>query len=213
MDIFEAIRVNHEQLRDLLDKLESVRGPKAREKNFVRLRDEMVVHNAVEERVFYPTLLDEKDAREEALEAIEEHNVIAYLLADLEETPADDERWKAKLTVLHELFEHHVEEEEQEIFDTMQEILSDEETDEMGKEYQAEKDAARAQKKLPVEEEEDLAPRKRKGRSADDDEEDEFQEEEEEPDEEDEEGEPLQEELEGDVLEDEEDEEDEKEDR
>jgi len=117
----------------------SPRG-KTRERLLTKLTDELTLHAEAEEAVFYPVVLDEKDTRDAALEAIEEHRVITMILQDLEATATDDERWQAKLTVLRELFEHHAEEEEEEIFDEAQDLLDDDQADEMGKEFQQAKE-------------------------------------------------------------------------
>jgi len=136
MDIFEAIRADHGRCRGLMEQMESAspRG-KTRERLSAKLTDELTRHAEAEEAVFFPTVLDEKDTRDLALEAIEEHRVLVTILQDLEETACDDERWLAKLTVLRELFEHHVEEEEEEIFDEAQDLLTDDQADDMGKEF------------------------------------------------------------------------------
>jgi len=144
MDIFEAVRTDHEHCRELLEQMEesSPRG-KARERLLTKLKTEMSLHQEAEEQVFYPTVLDEKDCREGGLEAIEEHNVMNLMLLDLEETAVDDERWRPKVIVLREFFEHHIEEEQEEIFDEVQDLLTEEEAEDMGKEFVAAKEKVR----------------------------------------------------------------------
>ncbi|MCL2700203.1 MAG: hemerythrin domain-containing protein [Phycisphaerae bacterium] len=136
MDIFETIRTDHALCREIMEQMEesSPRG-KTRERLLTKLADEFTMHQEAEEAVFYPTVLDEKETRDAALEAIEEHHVLAMILQDLEGTATDDERWLPKLVVFREIFEHHAEEEEEEIFDEVQDLLTEDEADDMGKEF------------------------------------------------------------------------------
>ncbi len=141
MNIFEAIKTDHEIIRELLEKLhdKSARSA-ARRATLPRLKIVITLHQEAEEAAFYPCLLEEKDAREDALESLEEHNVINFVLRELDETAVDDERWRPKLIVLRELYEHHIEEEEDDLFDEAQDILTDEQADEAGKEFMAHKE-------------------------------------------------------------------------
>lgn len=157
MDIYEAIRDDHEEVRDLMEKLESSSQPTGKNASrlFNRLKETILIHMDAEENVFYPILLDEMDYREDALEAIEEHNLVKQLLHSLEETPRDDERYRPRFTVLRELFEHHIEEEEEDLFDNVQDILGEDETEGLGKQFLTHKQRA---KKTAVSELEEEAP-------------------------------------------------------
>lgn len=136
MDIFEAIRTDHGHCREIMDQLEasSPRG-KTRERLLTKLADELILHQEAEEAAFYPAVLDEKETRDTALEALEEHRVLSMILQDLEGTACDDERWLSRLTVLREFFEHHAEEEEEELFDEAQDLLDEDQADDLGKEF------------------------------------------------------------------------------
>jgi hypothetical protein len=72
------------------------------------------------------------ETHEISLEAYEEHKVVKRLLAELEAEPKDTEEWSAKFTVLKENVEHHVEEEEGEMFKKARKVLSEEEIEELG---------------------------------------------------------------------------------
>ena len=74
-----------------------------------------------------------------ALEAFEEHRVVKRLLSELESMPKTDERWGAKLKVLQENVEHHVEEEEGEMFKSARKVLSQEQIEELGARMEAAK--------------------------------------------------------------------------
>jgi hypothetical protein len=65
-----------------------------------------------EEQYFYQILLDETSEQEDLYSALEEHRAAKMVLSDLTEAAEDDPRWMARLKVLKEMIEHHVEEEE-----------------------------------------------------------------------------------------------------
>ena len=89
-----------------------------------RIIEELSVHAAIEESLFYPaTRVLVPDTEDVALESLEEHHVVKVLLAELEKMDPKDERFVAKTTVLIESVRHHVEEEEDEYFPKVREAL------------------------------------------------------------------------------------------
>lgn len=134
MNAFELLKKDHEKVSGILEKLDATteRGVKTREELFTQLKTELDIHAQIEEQILYPVLKEAKETKDITLEAYEEHGVVKQLLAELEEMPKDDEMWGAKLTVLKENVEHHVEEEEGEMFKSAREVLSKEEIEELG---------------------------------------------------------------------------------
>ncbi|MHB9029802.1 MAG: hemerythrin domain-containing protein, partial [Candidatus Latescibacterota bacterium] len=106
-----------------------------RQQQFSRMRDALLPHMYAEENYFYQYLMDHGGKREKLLEAVEEHRAARSVMQDIESTPADDERWMAKLTVLNELLRHHIQEEEGDIFDMAKKAMSDKEAKEMGSRF------------------------------------------------------------------------------
>jgi iron-sulfur cluster repair protein YtfE (RIC family) len=143
MDAFELLKKDHEKVSGIFEKLEPTteRGVKTREELFTTLKQELDVHAQIEETVLYPVLKEAQETEDITLEAYEEHNVVKQLLADLEEMPKDDESWGAKLKVLQENVEHHVEEEEGEMFKKARKILSQQQIDELGTKMEAARQA------------------------------------------------------------------------
>jgi len=86
---------------------------------------ELEIHAALEERLIYPAIREHIDADELMNEAIEEHHVVHVLLTELKKLRAQDERFKAKLKVLGELVNAHIEEEEGEILPQAEESSID----------------------------------------------------------------------------------------
>lgn len=146
MDAFTLLKQDHEKVSGIFEKLEDTteRAIKTREELFARLKTELDIHARIEETILYPVLKEAEETHEITLEAVEEHNVVKQLLGELEELPVDREEWKAKLTVLRENVEHHVEEEEGEMFKQARQVLSREQIESLGEQLQAAKQEQKA---------------------------------------------------------------------
>ena len=79
-----------------------------------------------------PALKEFAKTKDIALEAYEEHHVVDMVMAELEATPVSDETWAAKLTVAKENLEHHIEEEENEMFKQARQVMDDAQLEELG---------------------------------------------------------------------------------
>jgi len=141
MDAMELLRNDHEQVKKILEELESTseRGVKTREELLTKFKSEMTVHEKIEEEIFYPRLTKQARTKEIALEGYEEHHVVDLVMAELDGVPYDDETWAAKFTVMKENIEHHVEEEEGEMFKLARQALDKEELTELGERMQGRK--------------------------------------------------------------------------
>ena len=126
MNALNLLKQDHETVAQLLEKIDQTteRGVKTREELFTRLKTELDVHAKIEETIFYPALENEEETRDITLEAFEEHRLVKQLLSELEGMAKDNEQWTARFTVLKENVEHHVEEEEGEMFPKVRKILS-----------------------------------------------------------------------------------------
>lgn len=138
MDPFELLKKDHQKVSTLFQEIESASGD-GKLAIFRQLKQELDVHAHIEETIFYPALEGEKETREITLEAYEEHRVVKDLLSQLDAASAADEDWEARLTVLKENVEHHVDEEEGELFDKANDVLTGEQADDLGDRMQSEK--------------------------------------------------------------------------
>jgi hypothetical protein len=92
-----------------------------------------VQHTSIEQQVVYPWAREYiVDADAMILEAIEEHRVVTWLLADIATTAPGDERFDAKVTVMIEAVRHHVEEEEAGLFPDLRTVATRDELLELG---------------------------------------------------------------------------------
>jgi hemerythrin-like domain-containing protein len=146
MNAFNLLKTDHEKVAGILASIEETteRAAKGRDQLFARLKEELDLHAKIEEEIFYPALEESEETRDVTLEAYEEHRLVKQLLAELEEEPKDTEEWTAKFTVLKENIEHHVEEEEGEMFKKARKILSEEEIETLGNRLQEAKKQNRA---------------------------------------------------------------------
>jgi hemerythrin-like domain-containing protein len=134
MSAISLLKRDHDNLKGLLRELEPTteRAVKTRTELFARIKQELTVHEAIEEEIFYPTLKQHPRAKEIVLEGYEEHNVVDTLMSELEALPVDDETWGAKASVMIENIEHHIEEEEGEMFTKARQVFDEQELDELG---------------------------------------------------------------------------------
>ena len=146
MNAFALLKADHEKVAGILETIEDTteRAVKGRDELFARLKTELDLHAMIEEEIFYPALEETEETREITLEAYEEHRLVKQLLAELEAEPKDTEEWTAKFTVLKENIEHHVEEEEGELFKKARQALSEEEIETLGERLQEAKQQNRA---------------------------------------------------------------------
>jgi hypothetical protein len=91
----------------------------------------------MEEEVFYPPLRENKKTHVIVLEGYQEHHVADLILDELLELPSDSEMWQPKVKVLQENIEHHIEEEEDDMFKKARKVFSEEELEQLGARMEA----------------------------------------------------------------------------
>ena len=126
MKATELLKKQHKSVHGLFGELKKLKG-QARRKVMDQISAELAHHMAIEEDIFYPAVrgLDTKKTDEMIPEAFEEHHVVKLLLEEIPRLDPEDERFEAKMTVLSELIEHHVEEEEEEMFKAAEKLGDD----------------------------------------------------------------------------------------
>jgi len=141
MDAMSLLKEDHEKVKKILGELESTtdRGVKTREELFTKVKEELVVHEAIEEEIFYPALKEHSKTKEIALEGYEEHHVVDTVMAEIEGVAYDDEKWGAKFKVMKENLEHHIEEEEGEMFKQARQVFDEDELAQLGESMLARK--------------------------------------------------------------------------
>lgn len=138
MDAFDLLKADHRKVEELFSRLESARG-KAKLRVFEQIKTELDLHTHIEEKIFYPALEKPEQTHDLALEAYEEHAVVKNLLKELSRAKTADDEWQAQAKVLQENVEHHVQEEENELFKKADAALSEEDIEGLGERMEAEK--------------------------------------------------------------------------
>jgi hemerythrin superfamily protein len=133
-DAIDLLETDHRRLEDLLKSGEETTGRavKRRTEILLTITTELTAHELIEEKVLYPALKSHPEAKEIVLEGYQEHHVADVVLKELQGLRPSDERWGAKFKVFKENIEHHIEEEEGEMFKTARSVLSRRQLERLG---------------------------------------------------------------------------------
>ncbi|HSZ82924.1 MAG TPA: hemerythrin domain-containing protein [Polyangia bacterium] len=137
MDAIDLLKSQHRAVEDLFSKIEKSRDASKKDQLFTKLADSLAVHASIEEHHFYPAV-KEKRTEDILLEALEEHLGIKRVISDLLDTEIDDETFDAKIKVLKEQVEHHVEEEETDLFPKVRKLFDADQLEAIGQAMSAE---------------------------------------------------------------------------
>jgi hypothetical protein len=134
MDAIALLKADHDKVKKMLADGEETteRAEKTRTELFDTLKAEMMIHERIEEEIFYPALKEHPRAKEIVLEGFEEHHVVDEIMGELEATDVTDETWGAKFKVMKENIEHHIEEEEGELFKQARAVFDADELEQLG---------------------------------------------------------------------------------
>lgn len=126
MDAIVMLKADHKVVKGLFKKL------KGHDVSVVpKICKELTVHAKLEETIFYPAIRPLIEALD-VNEAYEEHHVVKFLIGELESMTSKDDNYEAKAVVLMEMVEHHVEEEEGELFPDVRKSMGRNELKELG---------------------------------------------------------------------------------
>ncbi|HNP59645.1 MAG TPA: hemerythrin domain-containing protein [Nitrospirales bacterium] len=104
-------------------------------KLFLKLKDALEAHSEAEEQVFYTPLQKNEETKQKINHANKEHEKVTTLLNEIEAMDPQDENWGKRVSKLKEDVQHHIQEEEGEIFKNARGILSQDQADQMGEEF------------------------------------------------------------------------------
>ena len=114
LDAIALLKADHDQVEDLFKQYEKASGDGRKEKLAKQICRELTIHTTIEEEIFYPACEGKVD--EDLLkEAYVEHDAAKVLIAEIEAGEPSDEFYNAKVKVLQEEIEHHLEEEEKRV--------------------------------------------------------------------------------------------------
>jgi hemerythrin-like domain-containing protein len=133
-DPITLLEQDHRRFEELLKEGEETteRAIKKRTELLKTISAALKRHEQMEEKILYPALKPHAEARDLVLEGYQEHHVADLIVAELQKLSKDDERWGAKLKVLKENLEHHIEEEETQMFPIARAVLDRDELEALG---------------------------------------------------------------------------------
>jgi hemerythrin superfamily protein len=132
MNATELLEQQHRKVEGTFDQLEDKDRDEGQEL-VQELANDLAAHFVIEQEIFYPAIREVD--QDQVKESFEEHSLAEVALKRLLST-RDDETFKARVSALKELIQHHVKEEEQELFPKVRESLGDERLEELGEEMQ-----------------------------------------------------------------------------
>ena len=138
--LLKVLEKEHRQVKQMLKDLVNAEEAGDREEVFGRLKPELEAHSHGEEEAFYPLLKQEDESKTTAIEAYVEHHIAERLIQELDSMDKGDEEWEARAKVLKDVVEHHIQEEESEVWKEARKLLGKEKLAELTPEYMAVKE-------------------------------------------------------------------------
>ncbi|SFQ55820.1 Hemerythrin HHE cation binding domain-containing protein [Roseivivax halotolerans] len=141
MSIYDAIIADHEHHRDLLNRIADTTGDSEERKTaWNEFFYDVKSHAAAEEETFYSKLMSKTWGQDSARHSVEEHAEMDDLMEELNEMDMSSPGWLNKFNTLKHDYEHHMEEEEEEVFGRAREVIPDDEIEGYGKAFRERKE-------------------------------------------------------------------------
>lgn len=140
-DAIALLVAQHKEVKELFEQFENMsdRATTSKKKLADKICEQLIMHTAIEEEIFYPAVREaSKDTEDMVDEAVVEHASAKDLIAQIQEMDPGEDLYDAKVKVLGEQIDHHVEEEEDEMFKKVRKLKLD--LDALGQEMAARRD-------------------------------------------------------------------------
>jgi len=135
VDATKLLKEQHDEVKALFQRYQAAKESEQKLECFEEIADAFAAHGEIEEKIFYPAVYVGQ-LQEKLREAVEEHLAAKRVLADLLDLEPSDEQFDAKMKVLEELIEHHVQEEESELFPAVRKNFAREELEALGEQME-----------------------------------------------------------------------------
>ncbi len=141
-DIFSILKSDHDLHREMLEKIvETVGDTPERRDLFEAFRVEVTAHAAAEEQSLYATMLGAPQLQDDGRHSVAEHKEINDLLGELQQTDLASGAWLTKFKEMRHRYEHHIDEEEEEMFPAAEKEFSKAKSEELGAKFDRRKPA------------------------------------------------------------------------
>jgi len=138
--IYSTLKKEHKEVKEMFEQILDDKVPSM--KIFNQIMDALQPHMSGEEKYFYPAIKSDDSKEENALivnEAFEEHKWAKALAAEICKMDEGNEMWIPKVKVLSDMIDHHIEEEEGEVFKAAKKVLSQDQEEEILSKFEHEK--------------------------------------------------------------------------
>ncbi len=139
MHAIELLVDDHNKLKTLFGKVNETEDEKTKHNLFQQIRKELESHTKIEEEIFYPAVKTTEGLEDIVKEGIQEHHQTDLFIREIENLADGSDVFDPKLKVLMEGVEHHIQEEEKEMFPKVRKHFSKSELEELGSKMKAKK--------------------------------------------------------------------------
>ena len=142
MDALKLLEQDHRKVKILFREAKDAKDSAQKKQIFDKIDTELEIHTHIEEIVFYPAIQKRDEFKEMVAEALQEHEEAKTLIDELEDLNAEEDEFKSTLEELIDAVEHHIEEEEGEMFPKLRGLINQVELDQLGHEMESAKGSA-----------------------------------------------------------------------
>jgi hemerythrin superfamily protein len=144
MKATDLLKSQHREVESLFKRIEKAKQDEQKQELFEELASNLVAHDAIEREIFYPACEEEMGMDELLGEALVEHGVVEFSLYQADQSQGDED-FEFKCTVLKEVVEHHVKDEEKEFFPKVEKALGKARLEELAEQMEERFEAAKAE--------------------------------------------------------------------
>jgi hemerythrin-like domain-containing protein len=134
-DIFTILKSDHDLHRQMLKSISDTDDSGKRGDLFEAFRIEVTAHAAAEEQSLYANMLADPELQEDGRHSVAEHKEIDDLLGELQDIDMTSGEWLAKFKEMRHRYEHHIDEEEEEMFPAAEKEFSRSKAEELGAKF------------------------------------------------------------------------------
>ena len=139
MNALVLLMKDHKTVASLFEQVKATDKEERHLQLFEQIKTELETHTHIEETIFYPTIRQYDELKDLVLEGLEEHKQVKTLIREIGNLVDGSEKLDAKLKVMGENVEHHVEEEEIEMFPKVRQVMNNRDLEELGEQLEAAK--------------------------------------------------------------------------
>jgi hemerythrin-like domain-containing protein len=139
MNAVKLLKQQHQDVRDLFELFDKARDATDKDRICQQLADNLAAHMTIEEQIFYPAAFSAMQDESRREEAFAEHQEAKDILAEILDMDMSlgGQDFEQRIKLLQQKIEHHVQEEENEVFKQVREVMNDDELDRLGLEMKA----------------------------------------------------------------------------